>query len=231
MIRLSIVFLVFFCGIVICDECEPDLADSCFESIEEHVKYLIDVKNDIIKNITQAAIHDFCLSIEDSIHCASDVIDEDCSDEEGRGRFDTWLLSLRATYNFVCQGDHSNLKGVLQGINCWNVEDFVLCTMEQADIQHVRDFLNKKMDEHECDILKNVMSQCYKSAMSGSCREQKDMSILVGGMISSFFTPYGCIGDQSTVSSIELHSSSMHIIFNKYLLYACVILLKFYWTA
>jgi hypothetical protein len=55
-------------------------------------------------------------SIDDALNCTSDIIDEDCSREQGKIRFDKWNMALVNTYYELCDYQGEDDKILLRGI-------------------------------------------------------------------------------------------------------------------
>ncbi|XP_035233022.1 uncharacterized protein LOC118204839 [Stegodyphus dumicola] len=108
---IHVLVLLGLLGAVLCDECDPGFADTCFTSVTEDLRYMLDLKKMTTVNITKAAVHELCLALEDSLNCTSDIIDSDCTKDNGKETFDSWLRALKGAYNYVCQGDHGNIRG------------------------------------------------------------------------------------------------------------------------
>ncbi|GFY61006.1 hypothetical protein TNIN_421751 [Trichonephila inaurata madagascariensis] len=90
-------------------------------------------------------------AIDDSLNCTSDIIDEDCDQDDGRYRFDSWLKALRGTYSYVCEGSgYSRLRKLLRAIPCWSLEDFIFCCEEQLGLTHIQNLLYTEFSEIEC---------------------------------------------------------------------------------
>lgn len=40
--------------------------------------------------------------LDDSLQCSADIIDSDCSEINGKDKFDSWYKGLRAVYSYMC---------------------------------------------------------------------------------------------------------------------------------
>jgi len=56
-------------------------------------------------------------SIDDALNCTSDIIDEDCSVEDGKNRFDKWNMALVSTYHELCNNAGEDDKILLRGMS------------------------------------------------------------------------------------------------------------------
>lgn len=176
-------------------DCEPDFADTCFSSVTGDLKIMLNLRQPAVKNISQAALTDLCVAIDDALNCTSDIIDEDCTEDNGRSAFDSWMVAIRAAYRFLCGGQHENLRDIFQGIQCWNINHFLNCTEKRSAIGHIGDLLKSPFVEEECEKLTKDMADCRKEAEEGSCREQNNIHTVVQEMIQAFFQETHCKTD------------------------------------
>ncbi|GIY59062.1 uncharacterized protein CDAR_275651 [Caerostris darwini] len=188
--------LLFLLPLVNCDaddECQPGFADTCFTSVTDDLKYMLNLKEMTAVNVSMEAVHDLCLALDDSLNCTTDIIESDCESDDGRGRFEAWVRALRGAYAHLCRGtQHPRFKKLLQAIPCWSLEDFVLCWTEDLKMTHVQDLLHTEINAMECKKIHGAMKRCNKMATVSSCREQEDVSVEVNALVQAFFAASDC---------------------------------------
>ncbi|XP_067118550.1 uncharacterized protein [Centruroides vittatus] len=185
------------------EQCEPSFADDCFGDIEKTLRDMLDVKNNVAKRVTYNSLDEFCWVLDDALNCTSDIIDSDCSSDEGRDQFDSWLEALRAAYFYVCGGDSlEDLSEIFRGIACWNIDIFVNCTIAKLRIGHVEDLLYTNLDFSECTKLRQSFFQCNQMAKVSSCREQNNVEDKVHELLTTFLDASHCSG-QSVINSFK----------------------------
>ncbi|CAG2117253.1 unnamed protein product [Medioppia subpectinata] len=67
------------------DRCEPGFTDNCFSAVHKDLQLIINSNNTSFKRYTNDYLEKLCNEIDDALNCTSDVIDTDCSEDEGRG--------------------------------------------------------------------------------------------------------------------------------------------------
>ncbi|XP_054707223.1 uncharacterized protein LOC129217016 [Uloborus diversus] len=205
MLYLSLLASCLFCGGLAAshelgdtgEPCEPGIADTCFSSVSKDIRMMLDLrqKTTLAVNVTKDAVLELCLALEDALNCTSDIIDDGCSDSEGRDSFDAWVRALRASLRYVCAGAGQNkapIRDILLGISCWDLEDFIFCTENEGNLTHIRDLLHTKLGDEECGILQSVTSRCFRAASRASCREQENVPRRARKMLDVFLEESGC---------------------------------------
>ncbi|XP_013777590.1 uncharacterized protein LOC106462232 [Limulus polyphemus] len=192
-------FLYGFCFLIsklilseVHGQCEPGFADTCFTAVQHDLDTILDASNNNFLNTSDAALEDLCLSLDDSLLCTTDIIDTDCSLAEGRESFDSWTRALRSAYDSVCVGSNDRLRDLLSNIQCWNVNTFIACTTEKANLSHIRDLLHTSIDKVECSNLNETFRKCTQDASTGSCREQDSTLRAVDKVFDAFMDGSHC---------------------------------------
>ncbi|XP_068233658.1 uncharacterized protein [Palaemon carinicauda] len=180
--------------------CSPYEADTCFNDVNENL--LCHVLSTRGRNCTQRTARDFCNGLDDALNCTADIIDTDCSEEEGRVRFDNWLQGLRGAYGRLClRGDYELLNNLLTSTNCWNFKTFVKCVEKKANLTHIADLLTTELDQTECNLLQMAVSICNEKAEKGrvKCRGKGDA---VNEAVAAFFSSSSCAGKAPTICNV-----------------------------
>jgi len=186
--------------------CEPSLADACFDAVTENLQCLA------LQGKTRScasAGDDLCSSIDDALQCTSDIIDTDCGKKDGRDRFDAWLRGLRAVYYFTCGRNQIGLLGMTQNPDCWNPIGFLKCTEKMAGINHVNDLLKQRLDMNECNRLLISISVCNARATNMQSTRCTPSLENVNEIIHTFFSKTECGRLCNTANSAVSKQSSL----------------------
>lgn len=207
--RIYLIYVLFICIKFQISEsneqCEPTFADDCFGEIENSLRDMLDVTNNVVKKITFSSLDEFCWVLDDALNCTSDIIDSDCSSDQGRDQFDSWLEALRAAYFYVCGGESlDDLQEIFGGIACWNIDRFVNCTTQKLHIGHVEDLLYTELDFSECKNLRESFISCNQVAKVSSCREQNNVEDKVHELLMTFLDASHCSGQTNIYSCVWL---------------------------
>lgn len=183
-------------------QCEPGFANDCFEDIEKSLREKLDVDKNTVIELSPDSLDELCWTLDDALNCTSDIIDTDCSSQEGKDRFDSWLAALRSAYFYVCGESLVELYDILNGISCWNVDMFLNCTLLTVQIGHIEDLLHTDLDMAECGKLRESFATCNKNARVSSCREQTNVEDRVHDLITAFFDGSKCSSGERNTATI-----------------------------
>lgn len=127
---------------------------------------ILDSDNSQPKNISDNFLESLCVSIDDALNCTSDIIDEDCSEEQGKNRFDKWNMALVNTYYELCdyngKDDKILLRAILYTVHCWNATHFVECMQTNTQFTSIGNLMHIDINKNECDKLYLTFEECRK---------------------------------------------------------------------
>ncbi|CAH1392541.1 unnamed protein product [Nezara viridula] len=153
------------------EDCQPKLADRCFEHFNLTNLLCYNDKNCEFNPNT------ICDTLEDEMDCAQDIIDTDCQ-TEGRNNFDRWINAILAVHTFVCKykNNKESMKALLteeeNGGRCWDVNVFLQCVEEKTRVTHIVDMLQVMVDINECNWILIALTTCNMQAER--CKGRKD---------------------------------------------------------
>ncbi|XP_014283502.1 uncharacterized protein [Halyomorpha halys] len=153
------------------EDCQPKLADRCFEHFNLTKLLCYDEKKCKFNPNT------ICDTLEEEMDCAQDVIDTDCH-TEGRNNFDRWINAILAVHKFVCK--YNNNKEAMMallaeeenGRRCWDINIFLKCVEEKTRVTHILDMLQVIIDVNECNWILIALTTC--NVQAERCKGRRD---------------------------------------------------------
>ncbi|XP_039280785.1 uncharacterized protein LOC111052886 [Nilaparvata lugens] len=207
------------------DGCLPQLADRCFSGLMDLIPCHFKTSGECSDQGTE--FDAFCNGINDALSCSSDIIDSDCSVEEGRRTFDNWLKGLDAVRAYFCNQNNQSMTVLAQNAHCWDVMYFIECVNKRAQVDHVVKLLQSMLDKNECIFLVGTTSECNALSIvpqkAPYCTSSQSMEVMAEA-IHTFFTNAKCQWDSK---SLPNSARKMYLSFFMYISLLLILLTLF----